>query len=407
MKIEITFRIILALIILACASCDNDDDDVPTTGTYILGLGVTTSMEITNFVIGAKSLASGVISLVGQGTLQEGYRDYAFGGDTFYSIGGLGVTDVNAITSKSDTLNIQPGLTFEFQVDDFKDVEGNGTTMLGISSPLSPSTSTNMQFYTVDIATNTRSNVTNIPFNSVYDTSRHWIFHTGMEVSGGKLYQTFYPVDAISFNTQNTDTLYVAIYSYPSFQLEEVITDVRVGPAGAFNTRSGIFKAENGDLYTVSTSSISNGYSQSTKPAGILRIPAGSNDFDENYFFNTQNAVSGPGGKIAHAIYIGDNKLFAAVTVADHTIEDRWSDTNLRLAIVDLIAQTITLVEGAPEFTGNGGRSFAALQEGNKVYYGLTDEDGLYIYETDIDAATAVRGTEVRATFVGGLARLK
>ncbi len=407
MKIEITFRIILALIILACTSCDNDDDNVPTPGTYILGLGVTTSTETTNFVIGSNSLASGAISLVGQGTLQEGYRDYAFGGDTFYSIGGLGVTDVNAITSKGDTLNIQPGLTFEFQVDDFKDVEGNGTTMLGISSPLSPSTSTNMQFYTVDIATNTRSNVTNIPFNSVYDTSRHWIFHTGMEVSGGKLYQTFYPVDDITFNTQNTDTLYVAIYSYPSFQLEEVITDVRVGPAGAFNTRSGIFKAENGDLYTVSTSSISNGYSQSTKPAGILRIPAGSNDFDENYFFNTQNAVSGPGGKIAHAIYIGDNKLFAAVTVADHTIEDRWSDTNLRLAIVDLIAQTITLVEGAPEFTGNGGRSFAALQEGNKVYYGLTDEDGLYIYETDVDAATAVRGTEVRATFVGGLARLK
>ena len=125
MKIEITFRIILALIILACASCDNDDDAVPTPGTYILGLGVTTSTEITNFVIGANNLANGVISLVGQGTLQEGYRDYAFGGDTFYSIGGLGVTDVNAITSKGDTLNIQAGLTFEFQVDDFKDTGCN------------------------------------------------------------------------------------------------------------------------------------------------------------------------------------------------------------------------------------------------------------------------------------------
>ena len=207
---------------------------------------------------------------------------------------------------------------------------------MGISSPLSPSTSNNFQLYTFDIASNTTGSIVEIPFADVYDTSQDWIFHTGMQVSGNRLYQTFYPVDATTFNTQSTDTQFVAIYSFPDFQLETVIEDTRVGPAGAFNTRSGIFKAENGDLYTVSTSGLANGYSQATKPAGILRIPAGTAAFDDDYFFNTQDVIS-PGGKIAHAIYIGDNKLFAAITVADHTIDNRWSDTNLKLAIVDLI----------------------------------------------------------------------
>ncbi|MEM0942200.1 MAG: DUF4374 domain-containing protein, partial [Bacteroidota bacterium] len=341
--------------------------------------------------------------------IQEGYRDYAFGGGTFYSIGGLGVTDVNAITPNDDgTLNIESGLTFEFQVDDFLDVDGTGTTMLGISSPLSPSTSTNMQFYTVDIASNTKGEVINVPFAEVYDTDSDWIFYTGMQVSEGKLYHTFYPVDDVTFDTKNTDTLYVAIYSYPEFELDTVIKDTRVGPAGAFNTRSGIFRAENGDLYTVSTTSFANGYSQTTKPAGILRIPAGTAQFDESYFFNTQEALEGAGGKIAHAIYIGDNKLFVAITVADHTIDNRWSDANLRLAIVDLIDEQITLVDGAPEFTGTGGRSFAAFQDGDVVYTSIADASGIVnIYQIDVSTASATIGAEVQATFVGGIARLQ
>ena len=409
------FRSMLAISLIAFTACSSDDDVAtdpdgnPETSEklYVLGLGVTTSTETTNYIIETDDLMSGVISLEGQGTLQEGYRDYAQGGDTFYSIGGLGVTDVNTITASEDgTLNIQSGLTFDSQVDGFQDVDGNGNTMVGISSPLSPTMGENIKFYTVDIASNTKNNITNIPFSSVYDITQDWIFHTGMQISGGKLYQTFYPVNATTYETKNTDTQYVAIYSYPGFEFEKVITDTRVGPAGAFNTRSGIFKAENGDLYTISNSSFTNGYSQSTKPAGILRIPAGTSSFDPDYFFNTSEAMTG--GRIAHAIYIGNNKLFAAVTVAEHTIDNRWSDANLRLAIVDLTSQTISLVEGAPEFTGNGGRSFAAFKEEGKVYTSISDANGtVNIYQTDISTATAVKGATVEASFVGGIGRLR
>ena len=231
-----------------------------------------------------------------------------------------------------------------------------------------------------------------------------------MEVSGDKLYHTFYPVNNQTFVTKNTDTTYVAIYEYPSLTLDTIITDTRFGPAGSFNTRNGIIKTENGDLYTISNSNL--GYSQATKPAGITRILAGKSEFDDDYSFNTDTTDNG--GKITHALYIGNNKLFALLSskelvyTGDFNTSNWFDEINSKLCIVDLVNQTITLVEGAPEFTGDGGRSFEAFQDGNKVYSAIKDANGdLNIYQTDITTATATKGAKVEATFVGGIAKLK
>lgn len=393
---------------VSCSKDSNGGGTVPPPGAtvYALGVGVTTSTATTNYVVQTSDLMSGTISLTDNGILQDGYRDYAFGGSKFYSIGGLGVTDVNTISvDASGKLATKAGLTFELQNNEFIDADGSGKTMVGISMPTGPTVGTNEQFYTVDVATNAISNKAAVPMNSIYDTTRDWTFHTGMQVRGDKVFHTFYPVSASTYATKNTDTNYVAIYSYPGFVLQKVIKDARTGPSGAFNTRSGLFKTESGDLYAVSTSSYSNGYSQSTKPAGILKIAAGSTDFDATYFFNTDAATNG--GKIAHAIYIGNGKLFAAVTTKAPTIADRWSDANLRLAIVDLVNKTITPVTNSPEFTGNGGRSFAAFVDNGKVYTGITVNGVLNIYQTDLANATATKGAIVQGTFVGGLAKLQ
>ena len=219
------------------------------------------------------------------------------------------------------------------------------------------------------------------------------------------MYQTFYPRDA-AFATANTDTLYVAVYSYPEFEFETVMKDTRTGPAGAIRTRSGIFATENGDLYTVSHSSFGLGFSQSTKPAGILKIPAGTTEFDADYFFNTDEK----GGKINRASYLGDGVLSASVAVKESTIDERWGDQFNRLAIVDLNDQTITLVEGAPEFKGAGVTySDPYYDEAEvKVYSPIADENGVInIYVTDVVAATAIKGAQVDATFVAGIHKLQ
>lgn len=404
-------RTLLACMAVVAISCSDDEKDDPilpgNDKIYAMGVGVTTSTTTTNYVVQVNDLMSGTISLQGKGILQEGYRDYAHAGKIFYSIGGLGVVDVNTLTlNTADLLTTKTGLTFELANNDFIDIDGTGKTMMGVSLPASPTQGLNAKFYTVDVASNAITNRGEVPMNDLYPSAKDWLFHSGMQVVGSKLFLTYYPVSHENFDTKNTDSNYVAVLSYPDFKLEKVISDPRTGPSGAFNTRSGLFKTESGDLYSVSTSSISNGYSQKTKPAGILKIASGSTTFDENYYFNTDAAPNG--GKISHAIYIGNGKLFAAVTVVEPTLTDRWGDSNLRLSIVDLNAKTITPVANAPIYKGDGARSFAAFYEDGKVYSTLTGSDGvLNIYQTDVATAKATKGAVVQGTFVGGIARLK
>lgn len=397
----------------AALSCGKDEKEViPETPSpiakkvYALGIGVsTTSGGTNNYVVQVDDLMTGTISVTGNGILQEGYRDYASAPGTFYSIGGLGVTDVNKFTlDATDKLTNKTGLTFEVDNNQLVDVDGTGKTFAGVSMPSGPTIGLNAKFYTLDVLANTLNNKKDVAMTSIYPSSKDWIFHTGLQVSGSKAYQTFYPVNATTYATQNTDTNYVAVYSYPGFVLEKIIKDTRTGPSGTFNTRSGLFKTESGDLYTVSSSGF--GYSKATKPAGILKIANGTTTFDAGYFFNTDAAANG--GKIAHAIYIGSGKLFAAVSTLARTSETTWSDDKLKLAIVDLNAKTITLVANAPEFSGNGGRSFAAFLDEGKVYSAIKDVSGVInMYQTDVATATATKGAAVQGSFLGGIARLK
>lgn len=406
------FKVAALGLVIGAVSCDKNDNDTVTppvttdSSVYALGVGVTTSTATTNYVVQTSDLMNGTISLTNNGILQDGYRDYAFAGSNFYSIGGLGVTDVNTISvDASNKLTTKTGLTFDLQNNELVDIDGTGKTMVGVSIPTGPTAGLDAKFYTVDVTGNTVGNKVDVPVLSIYDTTRDWIFHTGLQVRGTQVFEAFYPVSAATYATQNTDTNYIAVLSYPGFVLQKVIKDARTGPSGAFNTRSGLFKTESGDLYAVSTSSFANGYSQSTKAAGILKIASGSTDFDASYYFNTDSVPNG--GKIAHAIYIGNGKLFAAVTNKVPTIADRWGDGNLTLAIVDLVAKTITRVTNSPVFAGNGGRSFAAFLDNGKVYSAITVEGVLNIYQTDVATATATKGATVQGTFVGGIAKLK
>jgi len=392
---------------LVASSCSDDNNlsDPPTGGgdkVYVLGLGVTTTDATTNYVLQTGDLMNGTISLVNNGILQEGYRDYTKVGAYFYSVGGLGVTDVNTMyLDQAGELTTKTGLNFVNGTTDFKDADGTGETLLNVAVPANPETGSDMHFTLVNADANTITQTATVAINDVYPTSEDWLMHTGIVVRGNQAFQTFTPIDHSSWATTKTDKAYVAVYSYPDFELQKVIEDDRTGPAGAFGTRSGIFRTESGDIYTVSHNGY--GYSQSTKDPAILKIPAGSTEFDADYYFNTADAENG--GRIVHALYIGDNKLFAEVSYGESA--GQWTDANLRFAIVDLEDQTITAVTNSPTFVGNGGRSFAAMYDDGKAYAAATVDGVCNIYQIDVETATAVKGAQVDATFVGAIERLK
>lgn len=180
--------------------------------------------------------------------------------------------------------------------------------------------------------------------------------------------------------------------------------DTRTGPAGSWSAHNGIFKDEIGDMYLMSNSSYTNGFSQSTKNAAFVRIPAGSTEFD-NYFFDFEAKTGGL--KPAHIKYLGNGLVFAEVcTLNPQTVNDRWSDKSVKCCIIDIYNKTVKDVEGIPVHSGMGGRRFPVLHDGGYAYIPITTDDGTYIYRTDVQTATAVRGAKVSASFVAGVLNL-
>lgn len=401
----------LAAITFLAISCSKDHDDNPDANAdpaaYALGVGITANGTTTNYVVKAPNLREGTISLENNGLTLAGYRDYTSAGNTIFALGGFEEANVNAVTQDaSGKLEVSGNAVLQRPVDGLIPVDDN--QMLGIEYPTIKEGDQAM-FYVIDINTQNINKKFALPLTPLIEGGDHPVY-SGAVLRDDKLFVSNLHFDASS-STKHTDKNYVAIYSYPEIKLEKLITDTRTGPTGAWETKNGLFLDEQGDIYSMSSSNISNGYSQSTKPGGFLRIKKGEEKFDSSYFFETDKL----GGKISHIKYIGDGLVFAAIsTLTNQTADDRWGDKALKLSIIDVYNQTITDIkeEGESDINslihnGVGGRSFPVLVENGTVYYPITKEDGsTFIYAIDVANKTAKQGAEIQATFVGGVFKM-
>lgn len=398
---------IYALLLLACisfSSCEKEtasEADIPF-APYVLSLGITSNGATTYYVVTTDNLMSGTINAVGKGLEQNGYRDYEQGGNTIFSIGGLGVTNaIGMVRNSEGYLEEKGNFVFSNTLNAFTQVDEK--QMLGLELPANKESGNKITFYTVDTdRISIQSQTRHTPVHPLSEVE--WPSITGMCRSGDNIYVTYLPMNPTTFETRYTDTTYVAVYSYPDMNFKTLMKDTRTGPAGSWNAYNGIFKVENGDLYVMSSSSLSNGYSQSTKNAAFLRIPKGSTNFDD-YYFDFETASGGL--KPAHIQYIGNGLLFAEVsTLNPQTAADRWGDKSLKCCIIDLQTKTIRDIPQIPIHNGNGGRRFHVVTEGQYVYVPITTAEGTYIYRVDTQLAAAQRGAKISTTFVGGFFRI-
>ena len=402
---HIFFNIALLALAVAFTSCDDnlDAEQEQPGAPYVLSLGITSSGNTTYYVVSASDLMQGTINAVGKGIEQTGYHDYQQGANSVFCIGGMGVTSATAVVRGADGLLKEQGqFVFDSSLNGL--CQADASTMVGLELPASKESGRNLTFYTVDassaaILSKNTANVVD-PISTL-----DWPSITGMEHSGGNIYVTYTPMNSNTFETAYTDTCYVAVYSYPGMQFVTLMKSDMMGPGGSWGAYNGLVKDEADNLYVMSNSAISNGYSQSTKHAGFLRISKGATQFDADYYFDFEAATGGL--KPAHITYIGDGKVFAEVsTLNPQTAADRWGDKSLKCCIIDLINQTVTDVEGIPVHNGNGGRRFACLVDGGNVYLPVSTSDGLYVYRTNVATAQATRGARISATFVGGFFKL-
>ena len=357
----------IAMTSLTLSSCDDDlsgEQEIPN-APYVLSLGVTSSGNTSYYVVSTDNLMEGTINAVGKGIEQNGYHDYQQGGNTIFCIGGLGVTNATGVVRGSDGLLKEQGeFVFNNSINGFCQVDGN--TMVALELPSNKESGNKLTFYTVDAHTAAITSKNSETSVSPLD-KLDWPSITGMAHSGGNLYVTYTPMNSKTFETAYTDTCFVAVYSYPEFKFVKLMKDTRMGPGGSWNAFNGFVKDEEDNLYVMSNSAISNGYSQSTKHAGFLRIKKGSTTFDEDYFFDFEQATGGL--KPAHIQYIGNDLVFAEVsTINPQTANDRWGDKSLKCCIIDLKNKTVKDVEGIPVHNGNGGRRFACLIENGYAF---------------------------------------
>lgn len=410
----------LVSILTACtlatglASCSSDNNDTPNNpdnpdnpadSKYFVSLGITANDVTTYYVVNAKDLMSGTITAKNQGLEQTGYRDFQQNGNVIYSIGGLGLTDCNGlIINKDGSISQKGNFVFNNRLDGFAPVDDN--TMVGMELPKDAQSGDKLTFYTIDNnSVSITKTVKDTPVSPLNATD--WPTLTGMCYNDNKVYVAYYPMNPTDFATPDVKNATIAVYSYPDFKFQKVMTDDRIGAAGSWNAYNALTKDEKGDIYVMSNTSMSNGFSQNgTAPTGFLRIPNGTTEFDPSYMFNFQEKSGG--FRPAHIVYVGNGKaLVEYSTIKTPTSEDRWGDKNLKCAVVDLYKQEFHDITDIPVHNGNGGRRFAAMAEGKYAYLSIPTADGLYFYRVDTDNYTAQKGAKIEASFVGGVFEAK
>ncbi len=389
--------------VLTFAACDDDMGNTEVAHQpYVLALGITSSGTTTYYAVTTDNLTDSThnISAIGQGIEQNGYRDYQQGGQTIFSIGGLGVTSATGIQRDADGF-IQEHGNFVFNTTPAGFCQIDDKTMAAMELPTSTNKGGSLTFYTADINTLALNN--KVTGTTVAPMDEHeWPYVTGMAHAGKYLYVSYEPMNPNTFTSDYADTSFVAVYSYPECQFVKLMKDTRFGNIGSWNAFNGFQKDENGDIYAMSNTSTANGFTQSPKHSGFLRIKAGQLDFDPSYSFDYEALT---GQKVIHWTYVGNGKVFAEVTT--RLDAPAWSDADLKCCIIDLINKTSIDVAGIPVHNGNGGRRFSCLAEGSSVYLPIATPSGVNIYHTDITTAKATKGAKVSASFVAGIFRMK
>lgn len=407
MKLNRNLLLILGLAFVlgtACSSVTSSDDnkeEQEQTSNYTIAFTAQGSEnESTDYILNTDDLMNGQLTAEGMGIEQTGWRYMVGHRNTLFSVGYY--DDNNAIAYELDANGniIETGrFVFENTLDLFGSADDN--TLLAMEIPRVDFA--DRVLHKVDVnSVSIREKVSLNIWESREDSLVAW--PTALKVRDGKLFIPFFKIHARGdFTTPQTDTSYVAIYSYPDLQFEKYITDTRMGPIGVYGLFNGLIEDEDGNFYGYSSASYANGFTTQSKPSGILRINNGETEFDENYYFNVEEAA---GGKINFLEYVGNGKALANIVIDDSALWGSYSAGNEihKLVVLDLEAQTATDVSGVPLHGGFYGSPWH-VNDG-KVYMSVTTAESAYVYSVDVESATATQGAEILGKELKGIYNL-
>lgn len=209
--------------------------------------------------------------------------------------------------------------------------------------------------------------------------------------------------------TQYPDECWVAIFEDETLAERKLIRTDKISYACGRNKSQYyqmVWTAESGDVYVFSPSyakTMADERQQTTLPAGVVRIKAGTEEFDPNYYVNIEALTNGI--SFLRTWYIGGSKFL--MLMYDMPLAPATTMTASRLAIFDAESASLTYVEGLPSAERISGFGTTPYSEDGKCYIAVTlTDDYPAVYAIDAATAVATKGLTVEATQIGGIGRL-
>jgi hypothetical protein len=379
------------------AACKDKTEDTPGTASnnYILTVSPAASTGVADYLLPVSSVESGTASIIGSGIEQDGtYRYYVATNNKFFSML-YGQGNPGAVTAYNNQAGKLTKLT-NFQTETVQAFEPVNKDLLLFKISRSLASPTSLWFK-VDtdnllISSNGSTNTANVAHNGE-------IAHfSWLKQVGTKVYAPYFCITGNYFNTAYPDSTWIAVFNYADMRLEKVIKDNRTSFIGKYFT-DGLSVQENGDIYAYSPATATAGPAaatgtlSSTKPSAIVRIKAGTTEFDRSFFLNFETISSGM--NITNWQYLGNSTYLVRAT----TRAEKGQYTNgLNVGILNVANGTYQAVTGLPAKTDIASISTNNYtpKDGKTGYIGVNLKDGTsYIYKVDASTQTATRGLKV------------
>lgn len=464
MKLKFSTLALLFATLIAGSACENDDNNsnpapAPTPGAetpYVIAAQGQFSSTTTNALVTAASLDEGAVGME-NGLVNDGATYWVFHSNRY--LYGLTYNQGNAGTTRSYVMNNDYTLSArpaEYAVRRF--------TTYGIYDNYIMTTSTGdgpaewadangyipksflISYLDVEAETYTTNDTTNEAYLSEnFLGNGEFVTLAGIEQRGDKLFAAAVPMGLSQYGakvdggkwikagnedlvktesggsgsgaykegelqwTQYPDECWVAIFD------DETLTQKRLIKTDKISYACGRHKSqyyqmtwltESGDIYVFSPSyakAMADARQQTTLPAGVVRINAGSEEFDPDYYVNIEALTDGR--SFLRTWYIGGSKFLMLMYNAPITPEKNM--TANQLAIFDVESATLTEVSGLPSEDVISGFGNTPYFEDGKAYIAVTTTDSYpAIYAIDTTSGVASKGLTVEATQISGIGRL-
>ncbi len=453
---------IIASMVPAMAICGCSDNDEPGgpgnegdgTGKFVFATTIEGSNGTAYDLITGESLDGGYLTTVNNGLLNPGATQWVFHKNYLYA---LTYNQGNAGTTRSYILGNNGEMEardIEYRISRFSSYGTYNNDIITMSTGEGPASLADSHGYKpmtllatyLDVVNETmRSNDTSTGAYSMENFlgNGEYVTLAGAEQSGAKLYCGAVPMGLSQYGvayenrkwvrpgfehlvheeaggtgsgsykagelvgTQYPNECWVAIYDNENLTNPTLAkTDKISTPCGRYRSQyyQTIWAADNGDIYVFSSSyakTMTDPGQKTTLPAGVCRIPAGSDKFDD-YYCNIEEQTPGGNRSFMRCWPAGGNCFL--MIMYDRSLTEK-NPAAIELAVFDAASKKLTYVTGLPANVSSIGKT-VFTQNGNVYIPVNVENEEPAIYAINTLTAKAVKGVSIKANDITGFGYL-